>query len=71
MGIFEEWQGHPQTKEFVESLKKSREELKEALLNLNGLTVEQIAIAHLEIQTEARVLNDVIELLTKKEEQDE
>lgn len=66
MTNFKEWQQLPQTKAYAELLKGRREQIKEEAVNLGGCaSIEQLASQSLELITEARVLENIIEELTK------
>ena len=70
MSQFREWQQLPQTRSFVQDLKKDLEILRQdAVGQVGNLTIEQIAIRNIELRSEANVLTKIIEILT--EEQDD
>ncbi len=69
MTTFSEWQQLPQTKAFVESLKQTIEQEKVEAVQSNGsLSLEQIAIATIERNASVCVLEQIIEILTSKED---
>ena len=69
MTMFSEWQQLPQTKTFVESLKQTIEQTKLEAVQSNGsLSLEQIAIATIERNASVSVLEQIIEILTSKED---
>ena len=70
MSQFKEWQQLPQTRSFVQDLKRDLEILRQdAVGQVGNLTIEQIAIRNIELRSEANVLTKIIEILT--EEQDD
>lgn len=72
MTTFSEWQQMPQTKAFIESLKQTIEQTKlEAVQPSGSLSLEQIAIATIERNASVNVIEQVIEILTSKESDDE
>lgn len=71
MKLTNEWLHQPQTKYLAENLRLQVTELKEDAVTKAGLTVEQVAIRTIEICAEVRILEGLIEILTKEEEADE
>lgn len=69
--MFSEWQQMSQTKVFVNQLKQSIEEIKnEAIDSTDRLTLEQIAISTIERNATARTLEQIVDLITSKEEEE-
>jgi len=69
--MFREWQELSQTRIFADSLKQTIEDLKDEAINSSDkLSLEQIAISTIERNASARILEQIIEILTSKEEDD-
>jgi len=61
----------PLTVDFANRMKIRLEELKQEAVSIAGLTIEQFGITAIEVGTEARLLSEIIELLTKEEDDHE
>jgi hypothetical protein len=71
MSDLREWQQLPLTVDFANRMKIRLEELKQEAVSIAGLTIEQFGITAIEVGTEARLLSEIIELLTKEEDDHE
>lgn len=61
---FNEWLQDRNTKIFRDSLIRKREEAKEELIMRMESKIEQLAICQIELRTEARILQELINFLT-------